>query len=101
MTDNAKSTSAAPSSPPEEGDDAASARAKPLPRRSPVLPQDSLAPALSSARVINEVLYCERLLYLEYAGRVELCDFAEREGFEPSGGVGNNLCDTRSCEPTP
>ena len=66
MTDDAKSTSAAPSAPPEEGDDPASARAKPLPRRLPVVPQDSPAPALIPARMINEVLYCERLLYLEY-----------------------------------
>ena len=66
MTDDAKSTSAAPSVPPEEGDDPASARAKPLPLRLPVVPQDSPAPALIPARMINEVLYCERLLYLEY-----------------------------------
>src|SRR5579883_2501544 len=39
-------------------------RAKPLPRRLPVV---SAPPALVPARMINEVLYCERLLYLEWA----------------------------------
>jgi CRISPR-associated protein Cas1 len=38
--------------------------AKPLPRR---LPLASAAPALVPARMINEALYCERLLYLEWA----------------------------------
>jgi CRISP-associated protein Cas1 len=40
------------------------ARAKALPRRLPIA---SSAPALVPARMINEVLYCERLLYLEWA----------------------------------
>ncbi len=39
-------------------------RAKPLPRRLPVV---SPAPELVPARMVNEVLYCERLLYLEWA----------------------------------
>src|SRR5688572_30157234 len=39
-------------------------RAKPLPRRLPVA---GTAPELVPARMINEVLYCERLLYLEWA----------------------------------
>src|SRR5580700_12298228 len=37
--------------------------AKPLPRR---LPLTGSAPALVPARMINEALYCERLLYLEW-----------------------------------
>ena len=40
------------------------ARAKPLPRRLPVV---GAAPELVPARMINEALYCERLLYLEWA----------------------------------
>jgi CRISPR-associated protein Cas1 len=40
------------------------ARAKPLPRRLPLV---SSAPDLVPARMINEALYCERLLYLEWA----------------------------------
>ncbi|WP_437610279.1 CRISPR-associated endonuclease Cas1 [Sorangium sp. So ce834] len=39
-------------------------RAKPLPRRLPVA---GTPPELVPARMINEVLYCERLLYLEWA----------------------------------
>ncbi|WP_437677232.1 CRISPR-associated endonuclease Cas1 [Sorangium sp. So ce131] len=39
-------------------------RAKPLPRR---LPVSGAPPELVPARMINEVLYCERLLYLEWA----------------------------------
>ncbi|WP_437715200.1 CRISPR-associated endonuclease Cas1 [Sorangium sp. So ce448] len=39
-------------------------RAKPLPRR---LPVTGAPPELVPARMINEVLYCERLLYLEWA----------------------------------
>src|SRR5580693_1508826 len=38
--------------------------AKPLPRR---LPLAGSAPPLVPARMINEALYCERLLYLEWA----------------------------------
>lgn len=41
-----------------------SARAKPLPRR---LPLATAPPDLVPARMINEVLYCERLMYLEWA----------------------------------
>jgi CRISPR-associated protein Cas1 len=40
------------------------ARAKPLPRRLPLV---GSAPDLVPARMINEALYCERLLYLEWA----------------------------------
>ncbi|KYG07874.1 hypothetical protein BE21_26830, partial [Sorangium cellulosum] len=40
------------------------ARAKPLPRRLPVA---GTPPELVPARMINEVIYCERLLYLEWA----------------------------------
>jgi CRISPR-associated protein Cas1 len=40
------------------------ARAKPLPRRLPVV---GSPPELVPARMINESLYCERLLYLEWA----------------------------------
>jgi CRISP-associated protein Cas1 len=39
-------------------------RAKPLPRR---LPLSGAPPELVPARMINETLYCERLLYLEWA----------------------------------
>jgi hypothetical protein len=39
-------------------------RAKPLPRRLPLV---GSAPDLVPARMINEALYCERLLYLEWA----------------------------------
>lgn len=39
-------------------------RAKPLPRRLPVA---GAPPEVVPARMINEVLYCERLLYLEWA----------------------------------
>lgn len=39
-------------------------RAKPLPRR---LPLATEPPALVPARMINEALYCERLMYLEWA----------------------------------
>lgn len=41
------------------------ARAKPLPRRLPQAGDE--APLLVPARMINETLYCERLLYLEWA----------------------------------
>jgi CRISPR-associated protein Cas1 len=44
-------------------DEAASARAKPLRRTLPVLPE---ALALVPARMLNEVMYCERLMYLEW-----------------------------------
>jgi CRISPR-associated protein Cas1 len=41
-----------------------SARAKPLPRRLPVAAEP---PELVPARMINETLYCERLMYLEWS----------------------------------
>lgn len=44
-------------------DEAASPRAKPLRRPLPVLPE---ALTLVPARMINEVMYCERLMYLEW-----------------------------------
>ena len=48
----------------------AHARAKPLPRRLPLVPPpttfEPAPPALAPARMINEVLYCERLMYLAY-----------------------------------
>lgn len=48
----------------EPQDDAAAARAKPLPRR---LPLAGEPPDLVPARMVNEVLYCERLMYLEWS----------------------------------
>src|SRR5579859_5196718 len=54
-------TDPAPSIPATEPD---VVRAKPLPRR---LPLASAAPDLVPARMINEALYCERLLHLEWA----------------------------------
>lgn len=65
MTDGTNSN-AAPSAPPDESVEPASARAKPLPRRLPTVPEDTPGSGLIPARMINEVLYCERLLYLEY-----------------------------------
>jgi CRISP-associated protein Cas1 len=66
MTDSSKATV-------EEGSletpaaEPASARAKPLPRQLPLLPGPDAPDARTvPARMINEVLYCERLLYLEY-----------------------------------
>jgi hypothetical protein len=48
----------------EPDSDAASARAKPLPLRLPLVPPDPppefVSPTLAPARMINEVLYCER-----------------------------------------
>ncbi|MGH7439017.1 MAG: CRISPR-associated endonuclease Cas4g/Cas1g [Polyangiaceae bacterium] len=55
-TDPASTDRAAPPS--------AETRAKALPRR---LPLAGAAPELVPARMINEALYCERLLYLEWA----------------------------------
>lgn len=49
---------------PELRDSASSLRAKPLPRRLPVVTEP---PELVPARMINETLYCERLMYLEWA----------------------------------
>jgi CRISP-associated protein Cas1 len=58
-----QTTTTLPETPPS-----AEERAKPLPRR---LPQAGATPGatpdLVPARMINEVLYCERLLYLEWA----------------------------------
>lgn len=48
----------------ELSDDAELARAKTLPRR---LPLATDVPDLVPARMINETLYCERLMYLEWA----------------------------------
>lgn len=66
MSDDGLSSSVAPSEP-HEGEEPASARAKPLPRRLPFAPSpEANTKGLIPARMINEVLYCERLLYLEY-----------------------------------
>lgn len=46
--------------------DPVSARAKPLPRKLPMVPVDAPGIGTVPARMINEVLFCERLLYLEY-----------------------------------
>lgn len=50
----------------DEAVDSASARAKALPRKLPLVPDDIPGRGLIPARMINEVLYCERLFYLEY-----------------------------------
>jgi CRISPR-associated protein Cas1 len=54
----------------DDSGEAPSARAKPLPRRLPLVPPpttlEPTQPVLAPARMINEVLYCERLMYLEY-----------------------------------
>lgn len=47
-----------------KSDDLPTPRAKTLPRKLPLVAD---APALVPARMINEVLYCERLMYLEWA----------------------------------
>src|SRR5690606_14780606 len=57
--------------PTEAPDDPASARAKPLPRRLPELLEPTDPSTFSDlplvpARMINEVLYCERLMSLEW-----------------------------------
>jgi CRISPR-associated protein Cas4 len=56
-----------------DGADHLQARAKPLSRQLPLAPpapdppsDPDAAPALVPARMINEVLYCERLMYLEW-----------------------------------
>ena len=67
MTDVGKGS--AESSPDEQEllVDPGSARAKPLPRQLPVVRgPDAPGTGTVPARMINEVLYCERLLYLEY-----------------------------------
>lgn len=74
MSDPPRAASSAPSSAsaiPSQGDDPPSARAKPLPRRLPELLEPSDPSTVSDlplvpARMINEVLYCERLMYLEW-----------------------------------
>jgi CRISP-associated protein Cas1 len=58
--------SAAPAVTPDDAIDPASARAKPLPLRLPLVPAEGNTKSPIPARMINEVLYCERLLYLEY-----------------------------------
>jgi CRISP-associated protein Cas1 len=71
-TDPPPSRAASPSAAPASQDDAArpaepdadSPRAKALPRRLPIAGDP---PPLVPARMINEALYCERLLYLEWA----------------------------------
>jgi CRISPR-associated protein Cas1 len=47
----------------EDGVDVSALRAKPLPRQLPVVRDEN---NLIPARMINEVLYCERLMYLEW-----------------------------------
>jgi CRISPR-associated protein Cas1 len=66
MTDDGK-TAASAAIDVDEIVDPASARAKPLPRQLPIA-RGPDAPGVGTvpARMINEVLYCERLLYLEY-----------------------------------
>ena len=54
MTSSSRAPSSAPAPP--------SGRAKPLPRKLPTLD----VPALVPARMVNEVLYCERLMALEW-----------------------------------
>jgi CRISP-associated protein Cas1 len=63
MTDS--NQAGAPSSAPgaDDAKDSVTARAKPLRRELPVVRTDT---ALIPARMINEVLYCERLMYLEW-----------------------------------
>ena len=69
-TDDAEARAQTGSAEADDSDEAASARAKPLPRRLPLVPPpttlESAPPVLAPARMINEVLYCERLMYLEY-----------------------------------
>jgi CRISP-associated protein Cas1 len=67
MTDERKTTSGTAAKSMDEVADPASTRAKPLPRQLPVVPgPDAPGNGTVPARMINEVLYCERLLYLEY-----------------------------------
>lgn len=65
MTDDNKTAAMAATV--DERGDPALARAKPLPRQLPIVREPD-APGIGTvpARMINEVLYCERLLYLEY-----------------------------------
>lgn len=65
MSDEARHSTAPPAA--DEALDPGSARAKTLPRRLPIAsPPEGEPKGLIPARMINEVLYCERLLYLEY-----------------------------------
>lgn len=61
MTDHDRTS--APAAPNDPDRDTPSARAKPLPRKLPVAPP---SPTLVPARMVNEALYCERLMYLEW-----------------------------------
>jgi len=69
-TDDAEARAQTDSAEGSDPSDTPSARAKPLPRRLPLVPPptalEPAPPALAPARMINEVLYCERLMYLEY-----------------------------------
>ena len=59
-----------PDDPPlDDLDDAAVARAKPLPRREAEPGPGADPLALVPARMVNEILYCERLFYLEHVQR--------------------------------
>jgi CRISPR-associated protein Cas1 len=71
MTDDSKSAAELAAETADDIVDPASARAKPLPLRLPLVPAsapppESAPPTLAPARMINEVLYCERLMYLEF-----------------------------------
>jgi hypothetical protein len=70
-TDDAEARAQTGSAVEADSNDTPSARAKPLPRRLPLVPPpttlEPAPPALAPARMINEVLYRERLMYLEYA----------------------------------
>ena len=76
-------------------------RAKPLPRR---LPLASSPPDLVPARMINEALYCERLLYLEWA-QGEFADNAftveGRVAHKRADQPGGNLPPPPPAEPLP
>lgn len=68
MTSSERQGSAPPLPAPESLIDPSSSRAKPLPlehRDFPAPPLSSPEPRLIPARMVNEVLYCERLMYLE------------------------------------
>lgn len=65
MSSTRKSGSATPDLSPEILP-SPSPRAKPLPLRLPLVPGPGYQPELVPARMINEVLYCERLMYLEW-----------------------------------
>lgn len=71
------------------------ARAKPLTRRLPVVPD---VPDLVPARMVNEVLYCERLMYLEWVQG----EFADNY-FTVDGRAVHRRADTRAkaLRPTP